>query len=71
MRTVNFNLGKYKNITGELVLEVPGYRERLKMIKECNFKMTGDGTVKLTTETIDSMIKLLDITEKYFKKIEK
>jgi hypothetical protein len=70
MREISYDLKKYKDITGELILEIPSYRERLKMIKECNFQTDSKGQVVISGEGIDSFIKLLDVTEKYFKKID-
>lgn len=69
MREISFDLTKYKDIKGELILEIPKYRDKLKLIKECNFKVSNEGTVNISADAIDSMIKLIDMTEKYFKKI--
>jgi hypothetical protein len=70
MRQISFDLSKYENISGTLILSVPTYRERLKMIKECNFKVSEEGNVNINSDTIDSLIKLLDVTEPFFKKID-
>lgn len=70
MREFKFDLSKHKKIKGELVLGIPSYRQRLMMIKECSFKMSDKGEVEVGAETIDSIVKLLDISKPYFKKVE-
>lgn len=69
MREISFDLKKYKGISGELILEVPGYRERLRIMKECNLQVNDKGNATLNTGAIDNLINVLDVTEKYFKKI--
>lgn len=69
MRELKFDLKNHKNITGELVLTIPTYRQRLKMIKDCNFKVNDKGEVNVSSETLESMIKLIDLAQPHFKKV--
>lgn len=70
MREIDFNLKEHKGITGKLILTIPTYRQRLKMIKECNFKMNEKGEVNVGLETLDTLVKLLDLTKPHFKKVD-
>lgn len=70
MREFNYDLSKHEGITGKLTLVIPTYRQRLTMIKECNFKINKTGEVNIDPNTIDSIVKLLDVSKEYFKKID-
>lgn len=70
MKELNYDLKKHKDITGKLVLTIPTYRQRLKMIKDCNFKVSEKGQINVGNETLDSMVKLIDLAEPHFKKID-
>ena len=39
MREFDYDLKKYEKITGKLTLSIPTYRQRLKMIKDCQFQI--------------------------------
>lgn len=58
-----------KHFEGSIVLKVPQYKERLKLLKECNFKLSKDGEVANNNEQFDSIEKLTDITEKHIEKV--
>ena len=70
MREYSFDLKKHKGISGELVLLVPTYRKRLMMVKDCNFKINSDGEMETGVETIESIVKLLDVTKPHFKTVD-
>lgn len=71
MREFDYDLKKYEKITGKLTLSIPTYRQRLKMIKDCQFQIDNKtGQVNINSDTIDSIIKLLDVTKEHFKKID-
>jgi len=70
MREFNFDLKEYKEITGKLVLTIPTYRQRLKMIKDCNFKINENGEVNTGLDSLDSIVNLLDAAKPHFKKID-
>jgi len=70
MREFSVDLSKHEGITGKLILTIPTYRQRLKIIKECNFKINEQGDVNVGTETLESMVKLIDLAEPHFKKID-
>ena len=70
MRTFNFDLSSYDGVSGKLELAIPTYRERLKMIKECNFKLDSEGQVTVGVDSIDSMVKMLEVCIPYFKKVD-
>ena len=73
MRSFELDLSKYEGVKGTFKLKVPTYRERLKMIKECNFQMNDKGEINIGLDSIDSIIRLVDVTHKYFEvvKLEK
>lgn len=60
----------FVDVEGKLVLVIPTYRQRLKMIKECNFKMNEKGEVSTGLDSLDSIVNLLDAAKPYFKKID-
>jgi len=70
MRLYNFDLSKHKKIKGELTLQIPPYRERLKMIKDCNFQIDDEGKVKVGMDSVECMINLINITEPFFHKLD-
>ncbi len=70
MRELKVDLSKHKNIKGELIIGIPKYRQRLKMMKDCNFKLSEDGSVNVSTETLQSIITLTDMAQEYFTKVD-
>lgn len=59
-----------KNFTGVIVLKVPQYKERIKLLKECNFKLGAEGEVTNNNEQFDSIEKLAEITEKHIERVD-
>jgi hypothetical protein len=68
---IKMDLKEYEGITGEIVLSVPTYMERLKLIKGCGFRMDAKGEVGLGDEDgFDAFIKLVESSKKYYKKVD-
>lgn len=55
--------------SGIVKIEVPRYPQRLKYIKECNFAMDEKGQVKSGMDSIDSIIKMLEIASKHVQEV--
>ena len=58
-----------KDFEGSIVLKVPQYKERLKLLKECNFKLGANGDIINNDSQFDSIEKLAEITEKHIEKV--
>lgn len=58
-----------KHFEGMITIKVPQYKERIKLLKECNFKLSNDGDLQADNEQFDSVEKLLEITEKHIEKV--
>lgn len=54
---------------GSATIELPTYRERLKYVKECNFKIGEDSNIDASHDQVDSLIKMIDIGYKHIKKV--
>lgn len=68
MREVVFE-GK-KDFEGKVVVTLPLFAQKLKYIKECNFKTNKKGEVEVGLEQLDSLIKMIEIAEKHIKSVE-
>lgn len=53
-----------------ITLKVPQYRERLKLLKECNFQVSNEGELNAGQGQFDSLEKLVEITEKHIEKVD-
>ena len=72
MRYIDYDVKRYEEygITGTLTLRVPTYRERLRIMKECNLTINENGVVKKNSDMVDNVISLLDSTQPFFEKID-
>lgn len=70
MRDYKFDLKPYQGIKGEIVLTVPPYTARLRMIKDCNFSIDSKGEVSVGNDTLESIVKMIEATKKYIKSID-
>ena len=64
---------KTKGFKGEIEIEIPNYIERLKIIREAQFSFNQkDGSVEasISSSNLDALIKLLELTKKYIKKVD-
>lgn len=52
-------------LVGEVKIRVPKYTERLRYVKECNFKLDGSGNAVLSTDQLDSVIKMIEFASKH------
>ena len=59
-----------KPYKGEVVIEVVRYKDRLRYIKECNFKIDSTGNVEIGGDQIESFIKMIELAEKHVKKVD-
>jgi len=50
---------------GEIKVKVPKYKDRLKLLKECNFKMDDKGEISKGTDQFDSVEKVVEIAESH------
>ena len=57
-----------KDFTGEVVVNLPSARQRIRYVKECNFKFNNDGEVSVM-DNIDALDKMYDIAEKHVNKV--
>lgn len=63
------DLSKHEGIEGKISLTIPPYKMRLKMIKECNFKADDKGEISAGMDSIDSIIRLIELTSEYFHEV--
>ena len=54
---------------GHVTISVPLYRQRLRYLKECNLKFDDEGKVEIGSDTIDTMLVMLDIAEKHVEEV--
>ena len=54
--------------TGSIKIKSPSTRQRLKMVKECNFKIDENGDVT-SNDNIDSMLKMYEIASDYISNV--
>lgn len=47
-----------EGMKGEVIIKAPSYIEKMKTIKECNFAIAEDGSVKIDSSVYDSAILL-------------
>ncbi len=51
--------------SGEVVIQLPRYAERMMLLKSINFKASGDGKVDFAGDQIDSLVRMIGIAEKH------
>jgi hypothetical protein len=57
-----------KDFTGQVEISLPSARQRIRYVKECNFKFNSDGEVSVM-DNIDAMEKMYEIAEKHVTKV--
>ena len=57
-------------VEGEIIINPPLLKQRLKYIKECNFKTNDKGEVEVGTDTYDAIIKMIDIAEAHVEAVD-
>jgi hypothetical protein len=63
--------GKHAEVwEGSVLIKLPRYRERLKLVRDAGFKPSGDGTMSADSDGLAMMDKLLEATEKNIVKME-
>jgi len=55
---------------GSAKIMLPNYINKLKLIKECNFKTKNDGAVEIGMDQLDSVIILAEKAKPYVKEVE-
>jgi len=53
---------------GKVVVNLPNYTAKLKLVKECNFAMGKDGVADASQ--LDSFVKMIEVAEKYIETVE-
>lgn len=56
---------KQNNIHGTVDILVPKYTQRLKYIQDCKFKTDDAGNIKVDMSSLDSVIKMVEISKKH------
>ena len=57
-----------EHFTGEVLINLPSARQRIRYIKECNFTFNNSGEVSVM-DNIDAMDKMYDVAEKHVLKV--
>jgi len=60
---------KSEGYTGTIEIEVLKYIDRLKLVQQVNFKES-DGKMQTNVESIDSMIRMLEVAPKFVKSVD-
>ena len=58
-----------KHFEGMITIKVPQYKERIKLLKECNFKLGKEGDLESGEGQFDSIEKMIEVTEKHIEKV--
>ena len=57
------------SLEGIVEVDIPKYVQRLKYLKEANFKINSDGSVDQKTDSLGITIKAVELAEKHIKKV--
>lgn len=57
-------------LEGTVEVEVPKYIQRLKYLKDANFKINSDGSVGNDVDNLDLTIRAIELAEKHIKKVD-
>lgn len=57
-------------IEGSVEIDLPKYVQRLKYLREANFRINQDGTVSETVDNLEVTIKAIELAEKHIKKVD-
>lgn len=66
---LTYDASRIDGFKGQIKLAMPKYRDRLQMIKDCNFKTGSSGEMLLGLDNLDSIIKMIEITCKAAKEV--
>ena len=67
---MQYDLSKYDDIEGEIELALPTYRQRLRMLKQCNVQVDDEGNATLGSDSLDMMLKMIDLSVQYYQKVD-
>lgn len=54
---------------GHILIQVPKYKERMKLIKELNMNLDAKGEIALSSDNFETASKMYDIADKYVKSL--
>lgn len=57
-------------VQGTVKVRLPKYTERLQYLRDCQFKINGDGDIEIDSGMIDSTIKMIQIAEKHVESVD-
>ena len=63
-------IGEKKDWEGSIEIDFPKYTQRLKYIQECQFKLNSDGEINISLDSVDSIIKMIEISRKHVKSVD-
>jgi hypothetical protein len=66
LHTVKVDSNGFK---GSYTIEVPKFTQRLRYIKECNFKLDASGNLSVSIEESDAIIKMIEIASQHVKEL--
>lgn len=65
MKEFVFKPKEDSGFTGEIKLRVPKYKERIRLLKECNLSVDENGEMGKGAAQFDSVEKIIDVTESH------
>lgn len=65
-----YDASRVKGYEGKALLKMPKYRDRLQMIKACQFKFDKDGNVEGGLDNLDGLLKMIEFTSKAVEKLK-
>jgi hypothetical protein len=67
---LSYDASRIDGFSGFAKLAMPKYRDRLQMIKDCNFKVNQNGEMESGFENLDGLTKMIDFAAKSVKEME-
>ena len=64
-----YDAGRVVGFEGKALLKMPKYRDRLQMIKSCQFKIDASGDVVNGMDNLDSLSKMVEFASKAVEKL--
>lgn len=55
---------------GHVMIKPPLMRERMRYVKECNFKTNQEGSVEISVDNIDVLAKMIELAAPHITKVE-
>ena len=65
MKEFSYKPKKESGFVGEIKLRIPKYKERIKLLKECNFAIDSEGEMSKGAAQFDSVEKIIEMTEQH------